>query len=290
MTPQVAIANAGTGKSTAATGVRHDIAQYMTATSPDSTDASDSAPTYDTLSSGYTALKGAGVARLALALLTDGGGSCASLSSPVRPGYSDGVCSDWEEPPTIASLIANAQADPSQPIATFITGLPGSDSTGAIQGAYSTPPYSMLLALSAYAVSGSPTTVPAPCDKSAMFTQTGAAPANPCQFDLSPPASATASAVASTIQSSRERAFGCVYDLPTGHTIDPSLVNVSLTTDATTAQIPRRASTSNTCASSPCWDYDAQGRVSLLGAACDAISSANTVAVSVDVGCATVTK
>ena len=288
-TPQVAIANAGAAKSGATSGVRHDIVQYLTATSPD-TDPGNTSPVYDPVSLGYAALRSAGVNRLALALLTDGGGNCASVSSPLRPGYSDGTCPDWEEPPTMNALIAGAQSDPTQPIATFITGLPGSDSTGGMQGTFATAPYSMLLALSTYAVSGSPGTVPAACDKSAVFAQAGAAPAAPCHFDLSQAASSTAPGVASAIRSSRERAFGCVYDLPTGHTIDPFLVNISLTTGGTAAQVPRRASTSNTCAASPCWDYDSQGRLALLGAACDAISAASAVTVEVDVGCATATK
>ena len=67
---------------------------------------------------------------------------------------------------------------------TFVVGVPGSDSTGQPQGPYATPPYNMLLALSTYAVSGSPTTVDPTCDSSAVFTQGGPAPAVPCHFDM----------------------------------------------------------------------------------------------------------
>jgi hypothetical protein len=280
---QVPIATAGSSKSTATSGVRHDIAQTLTSTTPIQ-DPAWTAPIYATLGGAYSALGASGIARRAAVLVTEGGAGCATNSG--RPGYSDGSCPDWEEPPSIDLLIGNAQSAPS-PTSTFVIGLPGSNSTGSSDGNYSTPPYSALLALSTYAVSGSPSTVPATCDSTATFAQNGPAPAAPCHFDLS--ASTTAGDLATALRTARARAFGCVYTLPSSVT-NRSLVNVALTTDGTTSQVPRRATPSDRCSSSPCWDYDASGNVDILGAACDAVSAATAVNVEIDVGCPTVSK
>ena len=119
-------------------------------------------------------------------MVTDGGGSCTSISVPQRPYiYDKNMCPDWELPTNISTMITKWRTDPSTPINTFVVGVPGSDSTGQTIGAYDTPPYSMLLALSTYAVAGSPSTVDPTCDQSLMWTATGGNPAHPCHIDLS---------------------------------------------------------------------------------------------------------
>jgi hypothetical protein len=293
-TPQLPLQAAGTSKSTAPSGVRHALSSYLTSNAPITSDTADSAPVYDTLHAAYGALDSAGLSsRLALLWITDSGGSCTSVSSPTRPGYSDGTCNDWEEPPTLDALISSALSNAATPVQTFVVGLPDTNSTGGANGAYSTPPYHMLLALSTYAVSGSPTTVPASCDKTAVFSQTGADPSVPCHADLSNASTFSVSALSTAISTLRERALGCLYALPPppmGQTIDHSKVNVTITADGVTTAVPRRASASNACTSTPCWDYDASGNVSLLGAACDTASAATALQVQVQVGCPTATK
>ncbi len=106
-------------------------------------------------------------------LITDGGFSCTSVSSPTRPGYSDGLCLDWEYPDTVNALIKGASTDPDKPINTFVVGVPGSNSKGEVQGSYATAPYHMRLALSTYAVNGSPETIDPACDKDLPFTKNG---------------------------------------------------------------------------------------------------------------------
>ena len=165
--PQVAIAPAGMNKSNAGMGVRSDIYNYLANHDPLS-NADDGAPIYDALVSGYNALKAYNIDKRILVLVTDGGFSCTSLSAPQRPAYIDGIgCPDWEEPVTVNALITAARTDPTKPIDTFIVGVPGSNSTGKPQGPYDTAPYSMRLALSTYAVSGSPTTVDPACNSNA---------------------------------------------------------------------------------------------------------------------------
>ena len=181
VSPAVAMAPAGTLKSNASSGVRHSINQWLQGNSPETADISNATPMYDAMNKGYALLQAlpSSIQKRMLVLITDGGGSCTSLSSPTRPGYFDGACNDWEYPATFNTMIAAAQTASTNPVDTFVVGVPGSNSTSQTQGVYATAPYSMLLALSTYAVSGSPTTVDPTCDKTAMFTQTGAAPANP---------------------------------------------------------------------------------------------------------------
>jgi hypothetical protein len=290
--PEIAVANAGTAKSMAALGVRHDVAQYVQGHMPQTADVADSSPIYGALAAAFAATDAATPSNRAVLLVTDGGGSCASLSSPTRPGISDGMCPDWEYPTTISNLLTQQRNDPTTSTQTFVIGLPGSDSDGQMIGAYTTAPYSMLLALSTYAVAGSPATVDPTCDWTTVWAQTAPPPAHPCQLDLSNAAGFNATTLASTIATARERAFGCVYDLspPMGQTIDPTRVNVVLTADGTSTVLPRRQSATDTCSVQPCWDYDAQGRVTLIGAACDTLSQASAASVDADVGCPTVLK
>ncbi len=290
--PQIAIAPAGTNKSNAGTGVRHDMYQYLVNNNPLS-NSDDGSPIYEALSSGYNALKATNVEARILVLITDGGGSCTSLSSPTRPGYSDGACPDWEYPDTLNGLITSARTDPNKPIATFVVGVPGSNSTGQTQDGFATAPYAMRLALSTYAVSGSPSTVDPACDAAAMFTQGGPAPAVPCHIDLSGGGSFNANALAAAIAAIRGKALGCVYDLPEpplGETIDPAKVNVKVTIDGVVTTIPKRATTADTCSVDPCWDYTPTGEVELIGIACSKLTTGAATKVQIEVGCETIVK
>lgn len=291
--PQIAVKPAGTDKSSGATGVRHDIYDYLTKTTPEGLDTSDSSPIYPALSGAYQFLKGVQkVDKRIVVLITDGGGSCTSVSSPPRPAYSDNNgCLDWEQPPVMAKLIADAAADATAPINTFVVGVPGSNSAGSPVDGYDTPPYHMLLALSSYAVAGSPSTVDPACDKAATFSQSAPDPAHPCHFDLSGSSAFNTGALASAIAAIRGKALGCTYDLPAapaGQSIDPTEVNVTVTVNGQQTVVPRRKDASDTCAASPCWDYDAQGKVTLIGAACAEVTGATDAKVEVYVGCATV--
>ncbi len=295
--PQVALAPAGLDKTNAPQGVRHDIYQYLISNNPLTNDPSDASPIYDALSAGYAALKAyPGVDKRLLVLITDGGFSCTSLSSPPRPGYSDGACGDWEYPDTVNTLITQARTDAAAPINTFIVGVPGSNSTGQMQGSYATAPYHMRLALSTYAVSGSPDTVDPACDKSATFTQNGADPAAPCHIDLSNGASFNPDALAQAITDIRGKALGCLYDLPApppGETIDLGQVNVNVTLDSATTALKKRSDPADTCAQDGCWDYKTEGtttKVEIIGKTCTDISAATDAKVDILVGCATVIK
>jgi hypothetical protein len=158
---------------------------------------------------------------------------------------------------------------------------------------YDTAPYSMLLALSTYAVSGSPETVDPTCDQNLMFTKTGADPAKPCHFDLSNGNNFNSTALATAISTLRGKALGCVYDLPAappGQTIDPGQVNVVLTVNGTESTIPKRKDMTDMCATDPCWDYDANGKVTLIGAGCTEVSNSMSAKVEIYVGCATIIK
>jgi hypothetical protein len=295
--PQIPVQPAGTNKTTSPTGVRHDIYQYLVNNGPvpEATDPANSTPLYDAMNNAYNSLKGTNIAKRILVVVTDGGGSCTSLSVPQRPAYNDpNDCPDWEEPANFNQLISKWNTDPTTPIDTFIVGVPGSNSTAnQMIGFYDTAPYDMLLALSTYAVSGSPSTVPANCDKTAVFSQTGAAPAVPCHIDLSGN-NFSPSTLADAIASIRGKELGCVYNLPTppaGQTINPDQVNVVETINGMQYTIPKRSNPNDMClGSSPCWDYNSQGQVVLIGAGCSAVQASATATVDIYVGCATITK
>ena len=293
--PQVAVNPAGTTKSSDATGVRHQIYDYLVNNGPEGADSSDSSPIYPALNGAYQFIKSVpNVDKRIVVLITDGGGSCTSVSSPQRPAYTDNNgCLDWEQPPVMASLINGAFLDPTAPINTFVVGVPGSDSTGAPVGGIDTPPYHMRLALSTYAVAGSPATVDPTCDKGTMFTQSGGDPAKPCHIDLSNGANFNATALSDAIANIRGAALGCTYDLPPppmGLTINKGEVNVVVTINGKDYTIPKRKDVSDMCLTDPCWDYDAQGKVSLIGIACSSLSTATSAKVEIYVGCATILK
>lgn len=291
--PQIAIAPAGAEKSNAASGVRHDIYQYLVSKTPESADPSDASPIYDSLTGAYAALKAQQIDKRIAVLITDGGFSCTSLAIPTRPGYSDGACNDWEYPDSVNTLINSARLDPDKPINTFVVGVPGSNSHGEMQGSYATAPYSMRLALSTYAVNGSPDTVDPACDMGLVFTQGGADPAKPCHIDLSNGANFNPDTLSNAIETIRGKALGCLYDLPKpppGQQIDPALVNVVVTLGSSTSVIPKRQSTSDDCAADGCWDYNATQQVQLLGKTCTDVSAASDAKVEIYVGCSTILK
>ncbi len=291
--PQVPINLAGAEKTSAAAGTRHQIYDWLVQHSPETADPSDASPIYDALQKGYAMLRDPKIQvdkRVAV-LITDGGFSCTSISS--RVGYSDGLCLDWEYPDTVNKLINDSRLDAAKPVNTFVVGVPGSNSKGEMQGPYATAPYSMRLALSTYAVSGSPDTVDPACDKAAIFSQSGADPAIPCHFDLSSGAAFNPDALSSALTAIRGKALGCVYDLPdppSGEAIDPNLVNVVVTVNGTTATTPKRSDPLDDCAKDGCWDYSAAKQIQLLGKACADVSAATDAKVDISVGCTTILK
>ena len=290
--PQVPIAATGTDKSNAAMGVRRQIYDWLSSHNPLS-NGDDGSPIYQALKNSYDVLKLQNIDRRITLLITDGGFSCTSVASPPRGAYQDlNNCPDWELPASVNALISGARMDPSKPINTFIVGVPGSNSTGQKDGAFDTAPYNMLLALSTYAVSGSPDTVDPACSKDAMFMQGGAAPAKPCHIDLST-GPFDANVLANAISKVRGAALGCVYDLPTppaGQTIDKNTVNVNVTIDANTGLLPKRKDPLDLCTVDGCWDYTPDDKVRIYGKTCDDLSNAKVGKVDIYVGCETVLK
>lgn len=297
---QVPLDLAGTQKSTDTMGVRHEIYQWLVSNSPETADPSDASPIYETMNSGYQTLAAyTNVSKRLMILITDGGFSCTSVAqTDMSQRQSEAImdanmCPDWESPDAVNAMIKQWHDDPNTPTSTFIIGVPGSDSTGGMQGPYDTAPYHMKLALSTYAVSGSPETIDPSCDSTLMWTQSGADPMKPCHFDLTG-SNFNAMALEQAVSQIRGEALGCTYDLPPppmGQTIDPSLVNVKETTNGMTVTIPKRSSMSDMCAATPgCWDYNAMMQVELIGAACMNVEDMVNVSVDVEVGCKTVLK
>jgi len=291
--PQVPLQDSGTDKIKAASGPRKEIYAWLANNGPDNT-ATDASPGYDAMAGAIQALQDHPVnGKRLLLFITDGGFSCTSVSSPTRPGYSDGMCPDWEHPDTVIQLLKGAHEDASKPVDTFIVGVPGSDSTGQKQGPYDTAPYHMRLALSTYAYAGSPKTVDPACDGT-TFTQSGLDPQLPCHFDMTV-GTFDANALAQVIADIRGKALGCVYKLPEvddqNQVIDKNKVNVQMSVDGGSAmQLPRRSDPTDTCKTSACWDYDGDGNVQLLGKACEMVKQATTAKVELIVGCMTVLK
>ncbi len=286
---QVQLADAGTDKSNATTGVRHQIYNWLTSHFPDKT-ATDASPGYDAMNAAIQALQAYKInGKRVMVFISDGGFSCTSLSS--RGGYSDGQCPDWEYPSNVIQLLHAAYTDPKKPVTTFIIGVPGSDSTGQTQGAYATAPYHMRLALSAYAYAGATKEVPAGCD--GVFSKTGADPTTPCHFDMTTGAF-NAQALADVVDKIRGKALGCVYEVPQPEsgTVDPNSVNVDLTADGKSSSPKKRADATDTCTTDGCWDYTdaSQSQIELIGKACDDVKNATTAKVQILVGCPTVIK
>ena len=286
---QVGLAAAGSQKSAAPSGVRHDIKAYLANNDPDS-GLGDASPLYAAVQTSLGILQsGSAVGKRILMVVTDGTISCNQLSNPARPGFVDGngCTRDWEDPNNIVTLLKNANQDASKPVESFIVGVPGADTYDA--SGSDAPPYHMRLALSAMAYAGAPSYVPANCTGK-TFTQAGGDPTVSCHFDLTQSAF-SAAALASTMAQVRGKVAACTYDLPmpVGVTVDRNQVNVNLTTDGTSQALVRRKDSTNPCTSGAgCWDYGTDGKVQLLGSACGAAQAASHIDVKVTVGCTTI--
>ena len=285
--PQVAVKPAGKDKSSATTGVRHEIYQWLSGNNPDPDASSGSGtPLYEALVTAYKSVRlSSGVTKRLVAFVVNGAASCTSLSS--RAGYRDANgCNDWEYPTSLIALIKAAHDDATAPVQTFVIGVPGADTTGS--DPTTQPPYHLKLALSAYAKVGSPETVDPKCD-GAFKHPGGADPAIACHFDMTS-GTLDEKALAANIAKIRGAALGCIYDLPTppdGSTVDRSKVNVEIDSPSGNAPLSRRKSASDDCATDGCWDYTADGKVELIGKACSDAKALTDGTVKLVVGCAT---
>ncbi len=284
--PQVPLALAGKDKSSASSGVRHAMYQWLVSNAPMPGNG-DANPTYDALKNGLDALEAWNVSgKRILFYITDGGASCASLSS--RPGYQDGNgCPDWEHPSTIVDLVKAAHDDPQKPVNTIVVGVPGADGHGENADV---PPYSVRLALSAYAAAGSPETIPASCTGK-TFTQTPTDPSVACHFDMTT-GNYSATALANAITQVRGSLLGCIYELPVpaNGQLDKNQVNVHTETGGKGSDLYKRKDASNPCTADGCWDYTEDGKLVLVGKACEDVKKDPTAKVDIVVGCQTIVK
>jgi len=285
--PQVDLQLAGNGKSTAPSGVRHDIKGWLTANSP-LIGVGDASPLYAAAQAAIGTLQAwPEDGKRMLLVVTDGSISCNEFSS--RPGFGDcnGCLRDWEDPRNIATLLAEANANAVTPIESFVIGVPGADTYDASACSY--PPYHMRLALSAIAYAGSPAHVPADCDGT-TFTESGGDPSVSCHFDMTTGGFNT-QAIADTISYVRGETMGCLYDLPEpppGSDIDLTRVNVEYTADGNTVQLAKRSDSTDPCTTNGCWDYTLDTRVELIGKACTEVKQASTAEVHIVTGCTTI--
>jgi hypothetical protein len=195
--PQEAIGPAGP-KSSLGPGMRQAIRDWMINNPPSA--AGDGFPLYVALQSAINALRAwSGTGHRILIVVTDGGISCGQVSP--RAGYGDcnGCDHEWENPLNMVALASQAKADASQPIDTFVIGVPGADTYDAT--ACNAPPYHMRLALSAIAAAGAPQHVPGNCS-GRTFTQVGGDPPIACHTDLTQ--AFTATAVANAISKAHD--------------------------------------------------------------------------------------
>jgi hypothetical protein len=283
---QVPLALAGMNKSSDPTGVRHDIYQQLVASAP-AAGPGNGNPGYLAIQNGISILQSWPVTgKRILFYITDGGASCASVSSPMRPGYDDGNgCPDWEYPTSIATLVQNANNDPTSPVNTIFVGVTGADTTSGVNN----PPYSVRLAMSAEAWAGSPQTCDPNCNGK-VFTQSGGDPSMPCHFDMSVNYSPTI--LANAINQIRGSLLGCVFDVPQpdGGTVNPGEVNVQYTSNGMTVELAKRANSSNMCTTgNGCWDYNSSGQIVLIGPACTTVEGDPNADVQIVVGCQTIT-
>jgi hypothetical protein len=295
--PQVDLKPAGTLKSTDSTGVRHDIKSWLTTNAPDLS-AGEGNPLYSAIQSGIGALQGwQGPGKRILFVVTDGAISCTSVSTRTSNAFNDGNgCPDWENPNNIVSLVNQANTSSTTPVDTFIVGVPGADTYDSTGVNY--PPYHMRAALSDIAYAGSPANVPANCTHTNPFHPTNSSdktvdpdPTTSCHFDMTQNYSSTQ--VANAIAAVRGKILGCIFELPQpeGGTVDPNQVNVSYSTGGGPANdLFKRATPSEDCSTTGCWDYTADGKVELFGKACDDVMSSTDADVEITVGCQTIVK
>ena len=295
--PQVDLSLAGPLKSTANAGVRAQIKQWLTSNVPDQS-AGEGNPLYDAIQSGIGTLDGwAGPGKRILFVVTDGAISCASLSNRTANAFQDpNKCPDWENPNNIVSLVNQANTNQTTPIDTFIVGVPGSDSTPASGPNF--PPYNMRAALSDIAYAGSPANVPANCTHTNPFHPTSSSdstidpdPTVSCHFDMTQ--NYTAQEVSDAIAQVRGKVLGCIFDLPQpdGGTVDPNKVNVSYSLGGgSPTDLFKRATPTEDCSQTGCWDYTSDGKVELFGKACTDVEASTDASVNITVGCATIVK
>jgi hypothetical protein len=287
--PQVDLQLAGLDKSTAATGVRRAIKDWLTANNPD-TGIGDGTPLYSAIQAASGALRfWPEDGGRAMMVVTDGSISCTSLSS--RAAYTDcNGCNDWENPTNIIDLVTANHDDPAQPIDTYFVGVPGADTYDTTACNY--PPYRMRHALSAMAYAGAPEHISPTCDGT-TYSQGGPDPSESCHFDMTQPGGFSAQALADTISYIRGQTLGCIFEMPTppvGQSIDPARVNVQYTYDGMTVLLARRADPAFPCTQSGCWDYTSDNRIELLGQACTDILTAESVQVQILTGCVTISE
>lgn len=284
---QKALTLAGTDKSTAASGIRREIKDWLAAEAPLAGDP-DGTPLYDAImwsSADLQAWPQQG--KRVLLVVTDGSISCTSLST--RNAFTDGNgCDDWEHPQNIIDLVQQKEQDTTAPVQTFIIGVPGSDTYDP--SAMTQPPYYMRGALSSIALAGAPVYVSATCDAAIPFNAPGANPTESCHFDMTQ-GNFTVQAVADAISVVRGQTVGCTFALPEppgGLVVNE--VNVRSTVDGNFVDLAKRSDPSNTCDTAPgCWDYDAaQENVELIGAACDEVMNGTSVQVDIILGCQTI--
>lgn len=283
--PQVDLQLAGAQKSTAASGVRREIRNWLLSNSPDQ-GLGDASPLYAGTVAALTSLQSwPQDGKRILLTVTDGTLSCGQLAN--RPGFPDcnGCNHDWEDPRNLVTLIGDAKRSASKPVDTFVVGVPGADSFDA--SGCSQPPYHMRLALSAIGYAGSPENAPADCTGKA-FTQAGGDPAVSCHFDMTQGAF-SAAALASVIGQIRGKLLGCVYELPQvdGGQVERGQVNVTYTAGGQKVATVRRRNPADTCLDRACWDYNAAGKIELIGKACEDVKKNADVQVRIGVGCAT---
>lgn len=288
--PQVPLEVAGAAKADDSQGVRKAIKSWLANNSPDNGQG-DASPLYMAVRAGLDALKAwnKGDKRILL-VVTDGTISCNELSSPTRPGYPDanGCARDWENPGNIIDMVKAENTTANKPVETFVVGVPGADTYDPSATNY--PPYHMRAALSAIAYAGAPNYAPENCTGK-DFTQQSADPSVSCHFDMTQQFSTEK--LAEAIAVVRGKVLGCTFKLPTvegGQEVDRSKVNVTLTAGGTTGTVLKRTDASDNCSQDGCWDYDAQGKVQLIGKSCDQLKAQGSVKVDIVTGCTTQVK
>ena len=78
--------------------------------------------------------------------------------------------------------------------------------------------------------------------------------------------------------------------LAKGGEVDKESVNVRSGNAGGTTDLYRRKDASNACTSDGCWDYTPDGKLELLGKACQDVKSAPDAKVEIVVGCKTVVR
>jgi hypothetical protein len=286
--PQVALQEVGSGSSSQAGSLRAKVKSWLQGNGPTSggfLDA-DASPLYDATVQSLAALKAWPVdGKRLLLIVSDGSLSCTSLSN--RSAFQDANgCPDWENPQNFVSLLQGAHNDTAKPVLSFVVGVPGADTYDPSGATY--PPYHMRAALSAIAYAGAPEFVDPACTGK-TFAQGDPDPAVPCHFDMTKSALDSQN-LASVIAQVRGKALGCVFELPepeNGGQVDTSLVNVQMNVGTGPQDIPRRSDPGDLCTGDYCWDYNGEGKIELIGKACDDLTSAPKAAVSVVAGCKT---